>query len=121
MQAGQGMGSRTPNDTYHEVAIPEPAAPARIQHTAQGFVAQYQARLTAWRPAVVPFYDLDVSPTDPDSNGFDKYRALAQVWLADSIQLCAPTLLRLYGNRLQLDTPRCDKPSEAGSSNRCLR
>ena len=92
---GTRHGVGTPNDTYHEVALPEPAAPARIQHTAQGFVAQYQARLTAWRPAVVPFYDLHVSPTDPDSNGFDKYRALAQVWLADSIQLCAP---RFFGS-----------------------
>ena len=114
-QLGHGMGSgRRTMPTTRSPSL-QPAARARIQHTAEGFVAQYEARLAGRRPAVLPLHDLDVGPADADGDGFDKYRALACVGLGDILQPCGPRLLRLYGNRLHVVTCNCCKGATAES------
>src|SRR4029453_11521086 len=48
-------GVWTADDPHHQIALPEPADRARVNHAAQGFVAQHKARLAARSPAVLAF------------------------------------------------------------------
>jgi hypothetical protein len=44
---------------------------ARVQHPAQGLVAEDQLLLTGWRPPVAAARDLGIGPADPDRQGLN--------------------------------------------------
>ena len=92
-------------DARHEIALVQPANRSRIQYAPQGFVPQHEAWLAWRRPAVLPLHDLGVGPTDPDSDGFHEYRAVADVRFRDILQTCASRSLGFDGNRLHPATP----------------
>jgi hypothetical protein len=70
--AGHGVGAA--DDADHEIALPKRAARARVDHPAQGFVPEHEARLALRSPAVLALHDLDVGPAYADGDGFHEDR-----------------------------------------------
>ena len=93
VRAWDGVGAA--DDADHEIALREPTGRAWVHHAAERFMAQHQARLAGRRPAVLPFHDFHVGPTDPDSDGSHQDRTIAHVRLGDVFQLCRSRFLRL--------------------------
>ena len=97
---GAGNRVRAADDADHEVALLEPAARARVEHPAEGLVAEHEARVARGGPAVLALGDLDVRPADADGHGLHEDRALARVGLGNVLEPGGPGLPGLDGDRL---------------------
>ena len=89
-----GHRVRAANDADHEVALLEPAARARVEHSAEGLVPEHEARVPRRSPAVLAFRDLDVRPADADGHGLDEDRALTDVGLGNLLEAGASRACR---------------------------
>ena len=108
--AGHGVGAA--DDADHQVAFLQPAARARVDHPAEGFVAEHEARLAGRRPAVLALDDLDVGAADADGDGFHENRTVARVGLRNVLQAADS---RVFGSTVMAFTWR------SLALRRCLR
>ena len=82
------------------------AARARVDHPAEGFVPEHEARLARRGPAVLALDDLDVGPAHADGDGFHEHRPVADVRLGDVLQACRSRLVRFYGDGFHFEVLR---------------
>jgi hypothetical protein len=85
---GAGNRIRTADDSYHQVALFEGTAWTWIDDATKGFMPQNQARLSRWRPTILPFDDLGVCPADTDCYRFNQYRAFTLIRLRNILVSC---------------------------------
>ena len=74
----------------------------RVEHAAEGLVAEHEALLPGWGPAVFSLDDLDVGPADADGDRFDEHRAVAHIRLRDVFEPRGARLLRFDGDRFHV-------------------
>jgi hypothetical protein len=60
---------------------------SRVEHPAQGLVAEDQLLFTGWCPPVAAARDLGIGPTDADGQGLDDHGSEVGGGLGDLVEL----------------------------------
>ena len=76
---------RPSHDAHDMVSHRQPGGP-RVEHPAEGLVAEDQPLLTRWRPPVVSARDLRIRAADADGQGFDDHRTQLGAGLGDIVE-----------------------------------